>query len=183
MVSFETEQVGPDTKQKEIFLDLVDRYGRALRRLTQVYVQSAADQEDLFQEILLAIWTALPRFRRESSERTWLYRIGHNVALTHVIKIRQKASRELPQDEQVYAVRAKDNLEAGLIDRQNRRRLIEAIRVLPSLDQQILMLHLEGLSYAEMEEVTGLTSSNLGVRLTRARRRLSEWMQKVEVKI
>jgi DNA-directed RNA polymerase specialized sigma24 family protein len=54
---------------------------------------------------------------------------------------------------------------------------------LPFLDQQILMLHLEGLSYAEMEEVTGLSSSNVGVRLTRARRRLSEWMQKVEVKI
>ena len=72
MVSFETELLGPNIKQKEAFLDLVDRYGRALRRLTQVYVQSAADQEDLFQEIVLAIWTALPRFRGDSSERTWL---------------------------------------------------------------------------------------------------------------
>src|SRR5262245_61083739 len=183
MVSFETELLGPNIKQKEAFLDLVDRYGRALRRLTQVYVQSAADQEDLFQEIVLAIWTALPRFRGDSSERTWLYRIGHNVALTHVIKMRQKVSRELPQDEQVYDVPAKDNLETGLIDRQNRRRLIEAIRLLPSLDRQILMLHLEGLSYAEIEEVTGLSSSNLGVRLTRARRRQCGWMQKVEMKI
>src|SRR5262245_36670295 len=182
MVPLETEGLGQGTRQKEKFLELMEGYGPALRRLTQVYVQRTADQEDLFQEIALAIWTAIPRFRGDSSERTWLYRIGHNVALTHVIKIRQKTSRELPQDEQVYDVPAKGNLETGLIDQQNRRRLIDAIRALPSLDQQILMLQLEGLSYAEMEEVTGLSSSNLGVRLTRARHRLSEFMQKVEVR-
>src|SRR5580765_4021504 len=107
-------------------------YGPALRRLGSVYMRSAVDQEDLFQEIAIAIWTAIPRFRGDSSERTWLYRIGHNVALTHVIKISKKASREVPQDEETYALPAKGNLETTLIDQQNRRRLIEAIRALPS---------------------------------------------------
>ena len=157
-------------------------YEPALRRLASVYMRTVVDQEDLFQEIAIAIWTAIPRFRGDSSERTWLYRIGHNVALTHVIKIRKKAFREVPQDEQVDALPAKSNLETTLIDQQNRRRLIEAIRALPSLDQQVLTLHLEGLSYSEMEEVTGLSSSNLGVRLTRTRRRLVELMQKAGVK-
>lgn len=161
----------------------MERYGPALRRLASVYMLTAADQEDLFQEIAVAIWTAIPRFRGDSSERTWLYRIGHNVALTQAIKIRKKVSREVSHDEQIYALPAKSNLETTLIDRQNRRRLIEAIRTLSSLDQRILMLQLEGLSYAEMEEVTGLSSSNLGVRLTRTRRRLSELLQKVEVKL
>ena len=183
MVSREAEQLGPSTKHKEKFLELMEAYGPAIRRLAHVYMQSAADQDDLFQEIALAIWTAIPRFRGDSSERTWLYRIGHNVALTHVVKIRKKTSRELPQDEQVYALPAHTNLENTMIDQQNRRRLIEAMRALPSLDQQILMLHLEGLSYAEMEEVTGLSNSNLGVRLTRIRRRLGELMQRIEVKI
>jgi RNA polymerase sigma factor (sigma-70 family) len=130
MVSMEREHLDPSTEHKEKFLELMKTYEPALRRLASVYMRTAVDQEDLFQEIAIAIWT-IPRFRGDSSERTWLYRIGHNVALTHVIKIREKAFREVPQDEQVDALPAKSNLETTLIDQQNRRRLIEAIRALP----------------------------------------------------
>ena len=53
---------------------------RSIRRLCAAYAFSAADREDLFQDIFLAVWRALPGFRGDSSVRTWLYRIAHNVA-------------------------------------------------------------------------------------------------------
>jgi hypothetical protein len=62
MVSIEREHLDPSMRQKEKFLELMERYEPALRRLTSVYMQTAADQDDLFQEIAIAIWTAIPRF-------------------------------------------------------------------------------------------------------------------------
>ena len=58
--------------------EILRRYGQALRRVAWSYTRSAAESDDLFQEIALALWTALPRFRGDCSERTWVYRVGKN---------------------------------------------------------------------------------------------------------
>jgi RNA polymerase sigma factor (sigma-70 family) len=60
-----------------------------LQRLAGAYVDAREDREDLVQEIAAALWRALPNYRAESSERTWLYRIAHNVAITATVKQRQ----------------------------------------------------------------------------------------------
>ena len=62
------------------------RYEAPLRRLTLSYASGQADREDIYQEILIAIWTALPRFRGDSSERTWVYRIAHNIAISASVR-------------------------------------------------------------------------------------------------
>ena len=77
-----------DTICRERYLNLIETHTPALRRLCHSYFESRTASEDLFQEIALAIWTALPRFRGECSDRTWLYRIAHNVALTIAAKSR-----------------------------------------------------------------------------------------------
>jgi RNA polymerase sigma factor (sigma-70 family) len=59
-------------------------------------MQDVSDRQDLFQEIAMALWTALPRFRAAASERTWLYRIAHNVALTYSSKRRRQHRSEQP---------------------------------------------------------------------------------------
>ena len=82
---------------RQRFRGIVALYAGAIRRLAAVYVPNAADRDDLFQEILLAVWQALPAFRGDASERTWLYRIAHNVALTHQRKNRRASDRECGQ--------------------------------------------------------------------------------------
>src|SRR3954469_13757464 len=67
-----------------------------VRRLCAAYAFDAADREDLFQDIFLAVWRALPGFRGEASTRTWLYRIAHNVALTSQTRVRRRHGRETP---------------------------------------------------------------------------------------
>jgi DNA-directed RNA polymerase specialized sigma24 family protein len=52
---------------------LLRQYAAPLQRLAHAYARSPTEQEDLFQEIALALWTALPGFRGDASERTWLY--------------------------------------------------------------------------------------------------------------
>lgn len=149
--------------------DLLRRYVAALRRLAWSYVRDAGD--DLFQEIAMALWTALPRFRGESSERTWVYRVAHNTAISFVSNGRRRAQREIA-DEAPYEPAGVTSVEADLIERERRARMWTAVRALPILDRQIITLHLEGLSAAEVSSVTGVSAIAIATRLTRIRQRL-----------
>jgi RNA polymerase sigma-70 factor (ECF subfamily) len=152
--------------------DLLRRYVPALRRLAWSYERDAAAREDLFQEIALALWTALPRFRGDSSERTWVYRVAHNTAITFVSQHRRRAQREHASDETPEPSAAAIQ-EADAIDRQRRERLWTAVQALPIVDRQLMVLHLEGLSAKDIEAVTGISAGAVATRLTRMRQKLT----------
>ena len=156
----------PDYKGQ--FTDLIETYANPIRRLCTVYVESAADREDLFQDIFLAVWRALPAFRGDSSPRTWLYRIAHNVALTWRSRHRRRQSRESPLDEDIEASTEMD---------LRRLALKRAIAAMTPGDRTLTLLWLEGLSAAEIEAVTGIKAATVAVRLSRIRKHL----QPVEV--
>src|SRR5438105_929635 len=84
--------------RKAAFLRLFEQYAPALQRLAGAYAAVREDREDLVQEIAAALWQALPGFRAESSERTWLYRIAHNVAISATVKLRKRDTREVRPD-------------------------------------------------------------------------------------
>src|SRR5260370_9667086 len=67
---------------------LVAANGLALTRLAATYTNTPTDRDDLLQEIAMALWQALPRFRGECSERTFLFRIAHNPAITYLCRSR-----------------------------------------------------------------------------------------------
>ena len=66
------------------FERILDEHGASISRLAYSYETVAGIREELVQEIAFAIWKALPHFRGECSERTFVYRIAHNRGLTHV---------------------------------------------------------------------------------------------------
>src|SRR5271167_4177134 len=90
----ESAEVMQPESQREAFLRLIEQYQPPLRRLAGAYLQRPADREDLVQEIALALWQAIPNFRSDASERTWLYRIAHNVAISSSAKLRRTSHRE-----------------------------------------------------------------------------------------
>ena len=142
----------------------MESYAAPLRRLCAVYATDPADREDLFQDICLAIWRALPAFRGDASERTWLYRIAHNVALTWQTRSRRRHSREAPLDSDV-------GMEAPPGLRQLALR--QAIASLSAADRTLTLLWLEGLTAAEIEAVTGIKAPTVAVRLSRIRKALA----------
>lgn len=145
-------------------------YGASLGRLAASYELDVPAREDLLQEIRLAIWVALPRFRGESSLRTFLFRIAHNRALTHVWRRRKTISFE--DSEETVDMRA--GPEATTIQNVNCSRLMRAIRQLPISFRQVITLSLEDLSHAEIANVLGITENNVAVRMNRARKLLRE---------
>jgi len=158
--------------RRAAFVRLFEQYGPALQRLAGAYAAAREDREDLVQEIAAALWQALPGFRAESSERTWLYRIAHNVAITATVKVRKRGHREVAPGEPLDVPSAVASAEQNLLAEEKRRMLLDAIRCLPASDRQITVLHLEGLSGGEIAEITGLAEGAVSTRLTRIREKL-----------
>ena len=153
-----------DTALRASFSRLVESYAAPLRRLCAVYATDPADREDLFQDICLAIWRGLPAFRGEASERTWLYRIAHNVALTWQTRSRRRGSHEAPLD---------GDVSTGEPSGLRQLALRQAIASLPAADRTLTLLWLEGLTAAEIEAVTGIKAPTVAVRLSRIRKALA----------
>jgi RNA polymerase sigma-70 factor (ECF subfamily) len=162
-----------------------------MRRLVAVYVDDSRDREDLVQEIAVAVWQAIPKFRGEASERTWLYRIAHNTAITAAAKLGRRGRSESAIDdlaETADAAMASGAVASAakggderVIESQQRERLMWAIRELGAVDRQVVTLHLEELSYREIQEITGMSEGAIATRLSRIRGRLAEQVRKQEV--
>jgi RNA polymerase sigma factor (sigma-70 family) len=148
------------------FRQIVAAHAAPMRRLCAVYAREPADRDDLFQDIFLAVWRALPAFRAEASKRTWLYRIAHNTAITWQGRDRRTRDRRSDLDEaRLHATDPPDERRAVLFD---------MISQLQPIDRQLISLSLEGLSMEEIEGVTGMRAGTVAVRLTRIRRLLAE---------
>jgi RNA polymerase sigma factor (sigma-70 family) len=143
--------------------------GPALVRLAASYTNTSGDRDDLFQEIAVALWQALPRFRGESSERTFLFRVAHNRAIDY---LRRHRPRSTSIDTDTILTDSRHNPEAGLARAQQGERLRQAIQRLPVPYRQVITLVLEEVSYSEIAQILGITESNVGVRLNRARQLL-----------
>ena len=174
----EAALVTQESERNDVFLRLIQQFEPALRRLAAAYFDREADRADLFQEIALTLWQAIPSFRRESSERTWLYRIAHNVAISSSAKTHRRARREEFLSEEFEHPSAAAGAEEGLLLGEQRRALLDSIRHLAATDRQIILLHLEELSYAEIEEVSGLSETAIATRLSRIRAKLKEEVRK-----
>lgn len=154
------------------FRRLLGEFSPAIQRLASSYEADPALREDLVQEILLAVWEAIPRFRGESSERTWLYRIAHNTAISSAVSRKRLRGREEILPETFEPLSSSESPEWMLARDQQRQALLREIRELPLNDRRVMTLHLDGLSYAEIEQVTGLSQSAIATRLSRSRARL-----------
>jgi RNA polymerase sigma-70 factor, ECF subfamily len=155
------------------FHQLLSANGGALSRLAASYTNNASDRDDLFQDIALAIWKALPGFRGESSERTFIFRIAHNRAITYISQRRPTSTSA----EEMDLPDPRLNPEKDFAREQQEMRLFEAIHRLPVEYRQVITLTLEDMSYAEIADVLGIGESNVGVRLNRARQMLRELLE------
>ena len=162
-----------DTAREARFLALLNANLPALGRLAGSYAGSTGEREDLLQEIALALWQALPRFRGESSERTFLFRIAHNHCINHIVRRRPVTSLEELELDPVDESRPVD---AALDGAQTSANLQAAIQRLPLIQRQVVTLALEDLDYAEIAAVLGISENNVGVRLNRARASLRKLM-------
>ncbi|WP_421738968.1 RNA polymerase sigma factor [Caulobacter sp.] len=169
--------MGADQHRKrrgdETFADWLAPHLGALRRISRAFAEPA-DQHDLMQELMLAVWSARPRFQDRSTAATFVYRVAHNSALTWKrSETRRRRRRDAIETEMALrAERDGAEPEVGLLNR-----LYEAIRTLPPVDRSLILLSLDGVSYGEIARLHGLSETNVGARLTRIRQRIASLVE------
>ncbi|GFD89265.1 hypothetical protein KUL152_14910 [Tenacibaculum sp. KUL152] len=154
------------------FEAVFSQYGALLSRVANSYEANPAMQQELLQEIAIAVWQGLARFNGDSSVKTYILKIAHNRAVTHVasqvkrVDTHHYDSDELGSDGYCSAQQSPEVVSS---QQQSLEQLLTAVRALPLQSRQVLTLSLEGLSYDEIAEVCGLTKNHVGVILKRAK--------------
>ena len=148
------------------FLDLTEKYKRMIYKVCYMYADSPDDVNDLFQEVILNLWKAYPSFRGESKEETWLYR----VALNTCISILRKQSRK----PEVIPLNIEAESIAGTEEENLLARMYTLISRLNKVEKAIILLYLEDNSYDDIAAVTGITKTNVGVKLSRIREKIKD---------
>lgn len=148
-------------------------YGPALERLARAYEAEPETRRDLLQEIHIALWRSFSSFDDRCSVRTWIYRVAHNVATSHVIRQRRVKGAGLIGLEEMDVL-ADTRSDHNTADRhRDLARLMEFIQRLKPLDRQVILSYLEGLDAASIGEITGLSASYVSTKIYRIKELLA----------
>ena len=159
------------------FLELVEENRNRILKVCRVYAWNAADQDDLYQEILCQIWRGLPALKEKQFANTWLYRVAINTAISFIRKRGVRSDRVIyvEHTDLARAIESQQNTEASADERI--ANLYTAIFKLNPLEKALVTLFLEDFTYEQMAEVTGINANNVGVMLHRAKKKLSSLMK------
>ena len=160
--------------QDSQFEQAVAMHGAALERLARAYEADPETRRDLLQEIHIALWKSLDRFDSRCSLRTWVYRVAHNTAASHVTKrLRMKTQVSIGIEELAnFADRALLDDAAAQYDAVGR--IYELIHQLKPLDRQVMLAYLEGMDATSTSEITGLSARNVATKIYRIKRVLKD---------
>lgn len=150
------------------FVNLIIQHQGLIYKITQVYVDGAEDQKDLYQEIVYQLWKSFGSFKGNSKISTWMYRVAMNTAIAFLNKNKKQIQRissfefpELPDD-------------ANTVIEEQTKQLYTAIKQLSLIERGIILLFLEGKSYREISNITGFSESNVGTRMSRIKVKLKQ---------
>ena len=166
-------------EREAIFRRWLDAHLGLILKVVRGFAVAPQDQDDLFQDILLQIWSSIPAFRGEARETTWIYRVAFNTALAW-----QRGERRRRQGHETFlkfdvSPKMQPSHADALPEQEIVEQLYAAIRQLPKVDASLALMHLDGLSYQEMSEVLGISENYIGVKLNRIRKQLAEQLKGV----
>jgi len=149
----ERYQAGDVTAFDEIMI----RYERQIYRVCYRFVENREDAMDLAQEVFIKAFEHLGSFRRESSLKTWLYRVAMNHCINHVKKHTQEFVEVTEYTGSIGA-----SVQSQLEDREQREHLRRLVKQLPPKQKAILEMRIhEQLSYEEIAKISGRSVSTI----------------------
>ncbi|HEV7428531.1 MAG TPA: sigma-70 family RNA polymerase sigma factor [Thermoanaerobaculia bacterium] len=166
--------------QDLLYEEAAETFGPALERLASSYEADRDKRRDLLQDIHLAIWRSFEGFAGKCSLRTWVYRVAHNVAASHVLRHRRSGKRPLVSLDAVDDLPVTGPSDDSFDRQQALERLREFIQQLNPLDRQVILLYLEGTDAAGIAEITGISPGNVATKIHRIKKILASRFGKGE---
>ena len=156
---------------KILFSKIIGENKQKILRICRAYASDIEDQKDLYQEVTLNIWKALPTFKGQSAINTWIYRICLNVCMQYSLK-RRKNNRSRVDIEGIKisdeSISAHDSLEA----REKTKKMYECISLLNDAEKTLILLFLEDIPYKEISDISGLSENLIAVKIGRIKKKL-----------
>lgn len=140
-----------------------------LERIVAAYESRHALQQELLQDVVVAIWQAADKFSGDASIKTYMARIAQNRCITHVDKSVRNPDGGKVEDDHLVSVPLSRNIEQD----QQWHKLLQQVRCLPLQQKQAISLMLEGFSYKDIANICGISESNVGVLINRGKATLT----------
>lgn len=160
-------------QKQQNFIKLIKENEGIIYKITLVYAFNEEDQKDLYQEIVYQLWKSFDSFRGGSKISTWMYRIALNTSITRLKKEKRNGDRVSFDSELLEKI---DQIDTIMEDRI--KLLYSHIKQLNTVEKGVILLYLEGKNYDEIAAITGFTSSNVGTRLNRIKKKLKSQIKK-----
>ena len=150
------------------FVEIIKLHQGIVHKVCGMYRHDPDDRKDLFQEIIIQLWRAFPKFRQESKVSTWIYQIALNVAISDFRKESRRPQKvELSENLMNISDNAYDSDTEEKIQQMHL-----AIAQLSEIEKAIVMLYFEEKDNEEIAEIVGITQNNVRVKMTRIREKL-----------
>jgi RNA polymerase sigma-70 factor (ECF subfamily) len=160
---------------KDEFLEILSNYQGILHKVNLIYFRNASEREDNFQEIIYQLWKSYPDLRNKDSIGSWMYAVSINTSISRLKKKERIEYREvLPESMDPF------DIEEATTRENDFRLLLRAISKLNKIDKSIMLLYPEEKSYDEIAEILGISKSNVGVRINRAKELLKKTLNLTE---
>jgi RNA polymerase sigma-70 factor (ECF subfamily) len=165
-------------KQEKIFRQWFGEYKKLIFKVVKTYADRSQDKDDLFQEILLQLWSSIPNFQGSAKETTWIYRVALNTALVWKRTEKRKRKRYRTEFLDIQKMpQSKGDFDELSQNQHVLDQVYDSIKQLPKSESSIVLLYLDGLTYDEMADVLGTSKSNVGVRLNRTKKKLAQLLK------
>ena len=154
------------------FIDDINKNIGIVHKVANIYFMNSKEREDVIQEMLYHLWKGYSSFKGNSKFSTWMYRVCLNTAITYLSK--SKRNNHVPLSHQHIQI-GDDNIPET---NETLALVNKAIENLSQINKGIILLYLEELSYEEIAQITGLSKSNISVRLVRIKKELEKKLKK-----
>lgn len=154
------------------FINMIEANQGIIHKVCGMYCQQADDKKDLFQEIVIQLWKAYPKFRHDSKYSSWMYKVALNTAITNLRKTYREPQYEAISEGVISIADhgANEEYEAKVAF------LYRAIGRLSEIEKAIVMLYLEDLSNDEIAQIVGITQNNVRVKLHRIQEKIKGFL-------
>lgn len=147
-------------------MDLINANLGIAHKVCRIYFRARADREDAMQEMMYQLWRSYPRFDGRSKFSTWMYSVCLNTALMQLRKNKNNKNESLSEEHDV--------IDETTNNEESFELLAQQIQALSPVNKAIMLLYLDEMSYDEIAEITGLTKTNVSVRIMRAKKEIGE---------
>jgi len=154
---------------KDQFLNILEKNIGIILKISRVYTKIEQDREDLINDIILELWKSFKTFKGDSKISTWIYRVALNVSMNY--------KRNRRNDSLFYSINdfKREDIQSWLIEHDNSSELeilYDCIDELGEINKAIILLYLDGNSHDEISEITGISKTNVGTRISRIKEQI-----------